>query len=59
MGYLLLAVMFYTVVKYSVKVWLELFYARQEKEENFKFSYVTQELKKRVGVLERQHEKIT
>ena len=52
MGYLLLAVVFYTVVKYGVKVWLELLYLKHEEDNENRFAYVTEQLKKRVKLLE-------
>ncbi len=54
MGYLLLAVMFYSVVKAGVDVWSQLRYEFEDKEKNNHFEYVTENLKKRIADLEKR-----
>ncbi len=53
MGYLLLAVVFYTVVKYGYRVWLEFFSARQADERDYGFGHDILVLQKRVAALEK------
>ena len=52
MGYLFLAVVFYTVVKYGVHVWSQLFYAQNNKDDENRFAYITEQLKKKIKMLE-------
>ncbi len=52
MGYLLLAVVFYTVVKYSVKMWLQFRYEKDDAERDHGYGREIMELQKRVETLE-------
>ena len=54
MGYLFLATVFYTVVKFSVDVWLQLRYERDDAERNHEHGYEIGELKKKVAELEKE-----
>ena len=54
MGYLLLAVMFYSIVKAGVDVWSQLRYEFEDKEKNNYFGDVTENLKKRIADLEKR-----
>ena len=51
MHYLLLAVMFYTIVRYSVEVWTELLFARKEREEYYGNGKIILDVEKRVGAM--------
>ncbi len=52
MGYLLIAVMFYTLVKYGFETWSQLFYARQSDERDYGFGYDILELEKKADRFE-------
>lgn len=52
MGYLLLAVMFYTVVKFSVDVWLQFRYEAEKEDRDYRFGLEIKRLGKRVDKLE-------
>ena len=52
MGYLLIAVVFYTVAKFGFEVWSELFYARQADERDYGFGRSIMELEEKVTKLE-------
>ena len=63
MGYLLLAVVFYTVVRFSVEVWSQLRYEKNDEERDYRFAHDIQELgmevtglEVRVGTLEEKEE---
>ncbi len=51
MGYLLIAVMFYTLVKYGFEAWSQLFYARQANERDCTFGYDILKLEREVDEL--------
>ena len=48
MGYVLIAVMFYTLVKYGFEIWLQLFYAKQANERDYGFGRRIMELEEKV-----------
>ncbi len=48
MGYLLLAVVFYTVVKFSVDVWLQFRYERSDRNERYELEEQVRDLQKKL-----------
>ena len=63
MSYLLLAVVFYTVVRFSVEAWSQLRYEKNDEERDYGFAHDIQELgmevtglEVRVGTLEEKEE---
>ena len=48
MSYLLLAVVFYTVVKFSVDVWLQLRYEGNDSEKRYELAEEVRNLKKKL-----------
>jgi len=53
MGYLLLAVVFYAVVKFGFEVWSQLQYEKSEVEREYGLGYDIRRLAKRVDELEK------
>ena len=53
MGYLLLAVVFYAVVKFGFEVWSQLRYEKSEVGREYGFGYDIRRLTKRVDELEK------
>ena len=52
MGYLLLAVVLYTTVKFSFDVWSQLRYEKNEAERDYEYSLEIRNLKLRLDILE-------
>lgn len=52
MGYVLLAVMFYTIVRAGVEIWLQFRYERNDHDRDYGHGEEIRELKKRIKLLE-------
>ena len=52
MGYLLLAVMFYTVVRFGTQIWTNLRYEKGKAKRVFGLNHDMKELKNRIKLLE-------
>ncbi len=54
MGYLLLAVMFYTVVRFGTQIWTNFRYEKSEAAKIFGLKHKVEEGKKRIELLEKR-----